>query len=77
MVRVHKIMGDFSLAQIRESFMRQFSTPQLNLVMDTQESTEEQSYIKTPQVCLVRSPEFGTRSGGYIEKQVGVSSVIR
>ncbi|XP_052214873.1 sodium leak channel NALCN-like isoform X2 [Dreissena polymorpha] len=78
MVRIHKLAGDFSVAAIRESFMRQFSTPQLDLIMDTDEGTEEgQSFLKGPPVALVRPPALVARSGGYVEKQAGVTMVIR
>lgn len=78
MVRVNKLSADFNIVEIRESFMRQFSTPQLDLVMDTEENVEEnQSFVKKTPVSLVRSPNLGTRSGGPVEKQIGISAVIR
>ncbi|WAR27871.1 NALCN-like protein [Mya arenaria] len=78
MVKIHKLSGDFNVAEIRESFMRQFSTPQLDLIMDTDDSGEEgQSFLKCPPVSLVKSPTVGTRSGGHVEKQLAVAAVIR
>lgn len=78
MVKVHKLSADFNIVEIRESFMRQFSTPQLDLVMDTEENSDEnQSFVKKTQISLTRSPVFGARSGGHVEKQLGISSVIR
>jgi len=78
MVRVNKLAGDFNVAEIRESFMRQFSTPQLDLIMDTEDNMgERQAFLKKPPINLVKSPNFGVRSGGYMEKQLGVSNLIR
>lgn len=78
MVRVNKLAGDFNVAEIRESFMRQFSTPQLDLIMDTDDNMEErQSFLKKPPINLVKSPNMGVRSGGYMEKQLGIANMIR
>ena len=78
MVRLHKCTSDFDIADIRDSFMRQYCTPQLNLVMDTAENNDEnQLYLKTLPVSLVKSPKHGGRSGGIVEKHTGVSAVIR
>jgi len=78
MVKIHKLTGDFNVAEIRESFMRQFITPQLDLIIDTDEGVEEgQSFLRRPHVNLVRCSTLGTRSGGTTEKQLGVAAVIR
>ncbi|KAL4219841.1 hypothetical protein ACF0H5_020252 [Mactra antiquata] len=78
MVKVHKLNADFNIVEIRESFMRQFSTPQLDLVIDTEENNEDnQCFVKKTPICLIRSPKFDARSGGHIEKQLGISGVIR
>ncbi|XP_053403059.1 sodium leak channel NALCN-like [Mercenaria mercenaria] len=78
MVRVNKLSADFNIVEVRESFMRQFSTPQLDLVMDTEENADEnQSFVKKTPISLVKSPNLGARSGGHIEKQMGISAVIR
>lgn len=78
MVRLHKCSGDFDIADIRDSFMRQYCTPQLNLVMDTAENTEDnQLFLKTMAISLVKAPKLGGRSGGILEKNTGVSAVIR
>ena len=78
MVRLHKVTGEFDIADIRESFMRQYCTAQLNLVLDTTENNEDnQSYMKTVPINLVKSLTHGGRSGGMVEKNTGVSAVIR
>lgn len=78
MVRVSKLAGDFNVAEIRESFMRQFGTLQLDLVMDTEDNMEQrQSFVKKAPLNLVKSPQIGVRSGGYMEKQLGIANVIR
>ena len=78
MVRLHKCTSDFDIADVRESFMRQYCTAQLNLVMDTVENNEDnQLYMKTLPVSLVKSPKHCGRSGGVVEKNSGVSAVIR
>ena len=78
MVKLHKVSGEFDIADIRDSFMRQYCTPQLNLVLDTAENNEEnQMYLKTLPINLVKSPKHGGRSGGMVEKNTGVAAVIR
>ena len=78
MVRLHKVTGEFDIADIRDSFMRQYCTPQLNLVLDTAENNEDgQSYMKTVPINLVKSLTHCGRSGGLVEKNTGVAAVIR
>ncbi|KAK3584758.1 hypothetical protein CHS0354_002278 [Potamilus streckersoni] len=78
MVKLNKLPGEFDISDVRESFIRQFSTPQLNLVMDTQETQEESNpYLKPSPVSLIQSPKFGVRSGGSVEKKSGIASIIR
>ncbi|XP_061184365.1 sodium leak channel NALCN-like isoform X1 [Saccostrea echinata] len=78
MVYLYKIPGDFSLSQIRESVMRQFSTPEVNLTVDIQEISEESTtLVKFSPVKLVRQDVSGSKSGGAMEKRSGITLIVR
>ncbi|XP_062569236.1 sodium leak channel NALCN-like, partial [Saccostrea cucullata] len=78
MVYLYKIPGDFSLSQIRESVMRQFSTPEVNLTVDIQEMNEESTtLVKFSPVKLVRQDVSGSKSGGAMEKRSGITLIVR
>ncbi|XP_078311875.1 sodium leak channel NALCN-like isoform X4 [Crassostrea virginica] len=78
MVYLYKIPSDFSLSQVRESFMRQFSTPEVNLTVDIQEISEENTtLVKISPVKLVRQEVMGSKSGGAMEKRSGITLIVR
>ena len=78
MVYLYKIPSDFSLSQVRESFMRQFSTPEVNLTVDIQEISEENTtLVKISLVKLVRQEVMGSKSGGAMEKRSGITLIVR
>ncbi|XP_046577854.1 LOW QUALITY PROTEIN: sodium leak channel non-selective protein-like [Haliotis rubra] len=80
MVRVHKMSNDFDIADVRESFMRQFQTNQnsLNLVVDTQDHDHQvSSCLKAAHLHLIKSPTHETRSGGVVEKKSGIFTIVR
>lgn len=80
MVRVHKMSSDFDIADVRESFMRQFQTHQnsLNLVVDTQDNDHQvSSCLKAAHLHLIKSPTHETRSGGVVEKKSGIFTIVR
>lgn len=81
MVRMYRVPGEFSIADVRESFMRQFIDQEndLDLEIDSPETREESdSCQKLSPLHLVKSPaQGGTRSGGVVEKKAGVTSILR
>jgi hypothetical protein len=78
MVYLYKIPSDFGLSQVRDSFMRQFSTPEVNLTVDIQEITEENTVVvKFCPVKLVRQDVGGSKSGGAMEKRSGITLIVR
>lgn len=78
MVYLYKIPSDFSMSQVRDSFMRQFSTPEMNLTVDIQEMSEENTtLVKFSPVKLVRQDVVGSKSGGAMEKRSGITLIVR
>ena len=89
MVRLSRMPGEFSISDIRESFIRQFtgSNSGLNLVVDTQDQnssdgTSGEGVVLSPQVrstCLklTKSPKRDTRCGGAVEKKMAICGIIR
>ena len=89
MVRLSRMPGEFSISDIRESFIRQFtgSNSGLNLVVDTQDQpaadgTTGEGGVLSPQVrstCLklTKSPKHDTRCGGAVEKKMAICGIIR
>ena len=78
MVKLYKLIGDFNIAEVRESFMRQFTNPEINLTVDMQESNDETTALmKSVPVRLVRSEIMSPKSGGVVEKRSGISNIVR
>ncbi|XP_056005775.1 sodium leak channel NALCN-like isoform X4 [Ostrea edulis] len=78
MVYLYKIPSDFSLSPVRDSFLRHFSTPEMNLTVDIQEITEENTMVvKFSPVKLVRQDVGGSKSGGAMEKRSGITLIVR
>ncbi|GFS24477.1 sodium leak channel non-selective protein-like, partial [Elysia marginata] len=89
MVRLSRMPGEFSISDIRESFIRQFtgSNSGLSLVVDTQDQstadgTAGEGGVLSPQLrstCLklTKSPKSDLRSGGAVEKKLAICGIIR
>ncbi|GFN75763.1 sodium leak channel non-selective protein-like [Plakobranchus ocellatus] len=82
MVRLSRMPGEFSISDIRESFIRQFTATNLNLVVDTQEQSAGEAATVSPQLRsnylkLTKSPGRDTRSGGAVEKKTAICGIIR
>ncbi|XP_021355108.1 sodium leak channel non-selective protein-like isoform X2 [Mizuhopecten yessoensis] len=78
MVHLTKLTGDFSISDIRESFMRQFMGQELNLTVDIQEHQEETTpFMKSTPLKLVKHSVQGTKSGGVVEKKNGIAMIVR
>ncbi|KAK3094316.1 hypothetical protein FSP39_000242 [Pinctada imbricata] len=78
MVRLYKVIGDFEIAEVRDSFMRQFTNPEINLTIDIQENTDDTVVLSKPSpVKLVRIISTAPKSGGVVEKRSGISHIVR
>ena len=78
MVHLYKLTGDFNIADIRESFMRQFTGAELNLSVDLQENQDETTpIIKSTPLRLVKCQTQGSKCGGEVEKKSGISTIVR
>lgn len=81
MVRLYRIPGDFSMADIRESFMRQFVNEEHaggleNLVVDTN-SDDMNIFMKSSPMRLIKSMSHSARGAGMMEKKAGIHSIMR
>ncbi|KAH9490260.1 hypothetical protein Btru_035289, partial [Bulinus truncatus] len=79
MVRLYKMPGEFQISDIRESFIRQFTSPEssLSLVVDAQEQPESVlPELKSSYIKLIKSPMLETRSGGAVEKKTAIVGII-
>lgn len=78
MVRLNKVPGEFNISDVRDSFMRQFMGPGLNLVLDTQDTNDDIfPYLKSTSMKLVEGHLQGVKSGGMVEKKTSLAAVIR
>ncbi|XP_055869131.1 sodium leak channel NALCN-like isoform X2 [Biomphalaria glabrata] len=80
MVRLYKMPGEFQISDIRESFIRQFTSPEgsLSLVVDSQDQPENiLPELKSSHIKLIKSPMLETRSGGTVEKKSAIVGIIR
>ena len=80
MVKVYKMPSDFEVSDVRESFVRQFTSldRSLNLMVDTQSSGQHISpVLNSSHMRLVKSPKHGTRCGGAVEKRSSISIILQ
>ncbi|GAB1610576.1 sodium leak channel non-selective protein-like [Argonauta hians] len=82
MVRLYRIPGDFLLADIRESFMRQFvnedhTSGLNNLVVDRHNSHDMSLFMKSSPMRLIKSMSHTARGAGLMEKKAGIHSIMR